>query len=423
MLVLNPMTVRSVSFQLSAASVLGIFCFYGRLKGKLLTWMEGNRFPRGREFLAGSLAVSLSSLVFVTPLTMLYFGSVSLIAPLTNLLTVWLIPVIFWGILGVMALSLISMSGAMALGSVLSLPVSWILLMSHVLAKFPLAAVYTEAPAMVFWVLLTYGLGIFFLRGQSREYLYFLGSTGISLLFCLLLAWGSPYTRDCSLTVFDVGQGQCILLESRGSTFLVDCGGDKQEIVADQVVNTLLSRGKTRLDGLILTHFDRDHICAADEVLSVLSCDRVYVPTGGNLPHDKRLCPVDQEMELLAGKANLRIFPSENQEISNEMGLCVLFDSPSYDILITGDRSEEGERLLLENHRIPKVDCLIAGHHGAGTSTGPALLSAADPETVIISAGKNNRYGHPHGETLLRLRQAGCEILRTDLMGTIRIRR
>ena len=114
---------------------------------------------------------------------------------------------------------------------------------------------------------------------------------------------------------------------------------------------------------------------------------------------------------------------SETRANDNDLGLCVLLECPEYVILCTGDRSTAGERLLLQNHRIPPVDCLIAGHHGAETSTGMELLRATRPETVIISAGKQNPYGHPSAKTLLRLKEFGCQILRTDLMGNITIRR
>ena len=93
------------------------------------------------------------------------------------------------------------------------------------------------------------------------------------------------------------------------------------------------------------------------------------------------------------------------------------------DILITGDRSDFGERMLMRNAQLPDVDLLIAGHHGSKHSTSEELLRTVRPETVIISAGDGNRYGHPHEELLQRLTQFGCTVYRTDLHGTIIYRR
>ena len=100
-----------------------------------------------------------------------------------------------------------------------------------------------------------------------------------------------------------------------------------------------------------------------------------------------------------------------------------LFQGENCDILITGDRSVSGERALLSQTQLPKVDILVAGHHGAEDSTGIELLHAVRPEVVVISAGRNNRYGHPDAALLNRLRGFGCKIYRTDLQGTVTIRR
>ncbi len=100
-----------------------------------------------------------------------------------------------------------------------------------------------------------------------------------------------------------------------------------------------------------------------------------------------------------------------------------MFDTENCDILITGDRSAYGERMLLHAGKIPEVDVLIAGHHGSKNSTCEDLLAAAQPQTVCISAGRDNLYGHPAAETLQRLEHFGCTVYRTDRDGTITIRR
>ena len=89
-------------------------------------------------------------------------------------------------------------------------------------------------------------------------------------------------------------------------------------------------------------------------------------------------------------------------------------------ILITGDMSAQTEELLLSLYKLPAVDVLVAGHHGAKNATSAALLQALSPETVCISVG-SNRYGHPAQSTLQRLSEQGCTVLRTDLQGTIHI--
>ena len=93
-----------------------------------------------------------------------------------------------------------------------------------------------------------------------------------------------------------------------------------------------------------------------------------------------------------------------------------------YDILITGDLIAQAEYRLLSLHTLPQAAVLVAGHHGAATSTSEALLRAVRPEAVFISAGADNRFGHPAAQTLARIRQSGAAVYRTDLSGTITIR-
>jgi competence protein ComEC len=107
----------------------------------------------------------------------------------------------------------------------------------------------------------------------------------------------------------------------------------------------------------------------------------------------------------------------------NESGISVLFSGENCDILITGDMSALGERLLLMSHQIPKLEVLVAGHHGADSSTSERLLEQTWPDTVMISVGEDNRYGHPAQSVMDRLTKFGCEIRRTDKEGTIVFRR
>ena len=100
-----------------------------------------------------------------------------------------------------------------------------------------------------------------------------------------------------------------------------------------------------------------------------------------------------------------------------------MFDGENCDILITGDRGELGETLLVKTHQLPEVDVLIAGHHGSKYSTGKLLLDTVKPDTVIISAGADNPYGHPAPELLDRLLAYGIRVFRTDLNGTVIFRR
>ena len=229
----------------------------------------------------------------------------------------------------------------------------------------------------------------------------------------------------------DVGQGQSILLQSEGRTFLVDCGGSSDTKSADIAAETLLAGGTDHLDGIILTHFDRDHAGGIFNLLTRISADWILVPkcrdSEVTLQQLESYMPgkvtvVSETSEISYDNTVMTVFPPVLERSGNENSLCILFRGEKYGTLITGDREHLGESVLLKQTDLPEVDILIAGHHGAEDSTTQQLLDAVRPEYVFISVGKN-RYGHPHDALLARLKNNGCIIYRTDQNGDIVFRR
>ncbi len=430
MLMVNPLAITDVGFQLSVGSVAGIYLFSEPIR----KWMS-DRFGKLKKgsikafavrWLTTSGSITLSAMSITTPLSAMYFGTVSLVGVLTNLLTLWVISFIFYGILGVCFLSLFWQAGGVFLAGIIAWPIRYVLLVAKVLADIPLAAVYTRSPYMIVWLVFVYLLLFFFLFPRNRKPLVLFCCAIIGLCLWLIASWTEPMLDDVRFTVLNVGQGQCLLLQSEGRTFMVDCGGDMDEEAADIAAETLLSQGISKLDGLILTHLDRDHAGGAEGLLSRVDTELLILPavhSDLSLTTKGEILYAVQNMELTFGAAKISIFPATYPGSGNENSLCVLFDSEKCDILITGDRDGFGERSLLRNAHIPKVDILVAGHHGSKYSTCEELLAVTQPEIVCISAGKDNAYGHPAPELLERLEIYGCTIYRTDIHGEILIRR
>ena len=438
MLVINPMVVVSISFQLTVGCMIGIFLFTSKIRNWLLEHtplkkIKGRGLPaRLRNWFVGSVSVSLGASVITTPLVAYHFGTVSLVSLLTNLLIVWLISYIFYGII----LACVISAGSLFFGKLTAwlvvLPIRVVMGTATQLSRIPLAAVYTESIYIVVWVVGMYLLlGIFLLMKKKPVWLFFCLCT-ISLCAALSASWMEPWVGSFRVTMLDVGQGQCILLQSDGKTFLVDCGGDWDTGCADLAAETLLSQGIQRLDGLIVTHYDYDHAGGVPYLLTRISADHVYLPEivdPYGLAEEIRekagpdsCVTVTEDLSLTYSDSVLTIFGPENYNLENESSLCILFQQENCDILITGDRSNFGELLLLNRTELPELDLLVAGHHGSGTSTGEALLAQTRPQYVFISVGEN-RYGHPAKELLQRLERFGCCVFRTDQNGTIIFRR
>jgi len=434
MLMGNPMTITSAGFQLSVASVAGIFLFSGRISRWLLDekrmgrWKKKKLLGKLANHTATSAAVSLSAMLTTIPLTAWYFGMVSLLSIITNLLCLWVVTILFCGIVAACVLAVIWLPLGQLVAWALAWLVRYILLIAGTVAKMPLAAVYTESIYIVVWLVFCYVLlGVFLLSRQKRPVVLCCCAV-IALCVALLASWTEPLLDDYRATVLDVGQGQCVLLQSQGRTYMVDCGGEYGEDAADLAASFLLSQGIQRLDGLILTHYDKDHVGGAEYLLHRIDADMVMLPEGNIAQiwdtkilknHDGKTLRATEEMVIQWGTGKLTVYASWTTETSNESSLCVLFQTEKCDILITGDRSTVGEEVLLHTADIPKLDALVVGHHGAASSTGEALLDALKPETALISVGEGNAYGHPSQTVLERLQQYGCKVRRTDLEGTI----
>lgn len=430
MLLLNPFVLLSVSFQLSVASVAGILLFASASGRWLLERIpNGKKGMRGNlaRWFAGSVSVSVSALTFSAPLSACYFGTVSLIGVVTNLLTIWVIGFLFYGIGAVGILGGAFPSVCRWLGNILAWPIRYVLFTARLLSKIPFAAVYTESRFILCWLILCYVLLALFLISGRRKGRCFFAVGAVCLAAAMAASVIQPRMDNLRLNVLDVGEGQAILLQTGGEHYLIDCGGDSEERTADRVAQTLLSQGVFHLDGVVLTHYDRDHVGGLENLLTRIPVEHFYLPDQGEVQisqEEANMCTlVARDTEIPVGHGKLVLLEPGGENSNNENCMCVLFESEECVILITGDRGRSGERRLLASYTLPDVDVLIAGHHGSQNSTTEELLRAVRPETVIISVGKNNRYGHPTQELQDRLAEYNCTVYRTDEMGSVLVRR
>lgn len=427
MFICNPMVILSVSFQLSFGCMLGIILFSEPLKAWLLSeGRMGTAEGRGwkskcKRRLATSISVSLCAMVFTTPLVAYYYHLISLVSVVTNLLVLWAVTYIFYAIMAVCLLGSIWVPLASIVAWVISWLIRYVLAVAKILAALPFAAVYTRSNWIIVWVVFCYCLlGLQMIWKGKRVMLSTLAAV-VSLCFAVGCSWYSSAAADFQMTVLDVGQGQSIILEYEGKVFVVDCGGDYDEGAANTAAETLLSRGIERIDGLILTHFDADHAGGTEMLMSRIDVGHLFVPDyeQNQWTAMENAFSIHEQTTLQFGNAVMTLFPGKSGDGGNESSLCVLFQKENCDILITGDRSWKGEMELIGQKVLPDLEVLVAGHHGSNNSTCSRLLEVTMPETVIISCGEDNPYGHPGKELLQRLEEAGSEVLRTDLEGTI----
>lgn len=432
-LVVNPLSITSVGFQLSVACMIGIFLFCRPIhdyltKKKLLSVVKGTSLrARLTRWFVQSISVTISVLITTAPLCAYYFDMISLVSVFTNLLTMWVISAVFYGIL------LACVAGAiwLPLGKALAWLVSWLMRyvmgIARLLSKVPLATVYTNSIYIVAWLILCYVLLVIFFLAKKKSPGILLACVCAALCVAVSASWIEPRTDDFRFTVLDVGQGQCLILQSGCQTYMIDCGSDRPKAAADRAAAVLASQGVYKLDGLILTHYDDDHANAAAYLLYRVPADTLYLPVTEDEEemsnfaerYREQIQWITEDRVLTGEDLQISLYPATDYTSNNESSMCVLCRVDNCDILITGDRLQSGEKVLLEDHELPDLEILVAGHHGSRNATSLELLKATKPDAVAISVSEDNRYGHPSQETLYRLSLFGCYIYRTDQMGTI----
>ena len=431
-LLANPFAAASVGLQLSFAAMAGILW----LSPKLYRGLRGEK-KRGKRFrlLAASFSASMGAMAFTVPLTAYYFGALVLIAPVSGVLCLWAASWAFsFGLLSVFAGFLCP-----PLGALLALPArlaaEYILFAAGLLSKIPYHAVYTANPYLKYWIAYAYLLfAAAYLARRAGRRKYALASALAALTLALTVRLGAArYGGGLDVLMLDVGQGQSVILASGGNFALVGCGSaNSWKNPGETAARQLASMGCGRLNTLILTHWDKDHVSGVPGLLDRLEVETLLLPEEAEdeelrdalllaaREHGAAVRFVTEEERLAFGRGALAVYPPVGDAGDNQRGLSVLALGGGGSFLITGDMDAATEKALLEAYALPAGGALAAGHHGSKYASSQALLEALRPEAACISVGANS-YGHPAEETLLRLARQGCELYRTDLHGTIHL--
>lgn len=267
---------------------------------------------------------------------------------------------------------------------------------------------------------------------------------GLSLVLALLF-FITKHPLENEVTVVDIGQGDSIFLrDMRGRTVLIDVGGrvdfaakeawqerSSQANAERTLIPYLHSRGVDRIDSLVLTHTDTDHVGDVLEVAKQVQIGRIVVSPGSLTVPDfvATLKKINVPVYVVKVGDRLPIFdaylevlyPDGTGDGGNNDSIVLYGRLLETNFLFTGDL-EQGELDLIETYPNLPVDVLKAGHHGSKGSSYPEFLDHIGAKIALVSAGENNRYKHPHQETLDRFDSRNIQVYRTDQQGAIRFR-
>lgn len=256
-------------------------------------------------------------------------------------------------------------------------------------------------------------------------------ATVIILMLCILNISSCNRAAYLEVHIIDVDQGESSLIVTKDRyTMLIDCG---EERYYRNVLRHLKKNRIKKIDYLIGTHFDSDHIGAMDKIIKNIQVKKVILPKDSS--SKKELVEVVNVCDKFGIKIESReagdtfkvgsstyvyvLSPSKIGEDSNENSLVMDLSYKNRSLIFTGDAGIESEKNILQKFNIGKCDFLKVGHHGSKNSTGKEFINILKPSISSISCGYKNRYGHPHQEVVEILKENNSKIFRTDVNGSM----
>lgn len=446
----NPMDLFGAGFLLSFGAVLGIAIFLPCL----------NSLYEPKNALLKGVYVSISAQAFTLPFVLYYFFQIPiysvfinlLVLPLTNLL---MLTALVAGIVGSLSISL---------GIFLAGGANYVLKFYEVICRLgsnlPGNLITIGRPDVIricaYFIIL-----LIFIIGAKR----YCKKRILMILVVAIIVLIIPKSRKgIIVTMLDVGQGEAIFIESDGkTTYLIDGGSsDVSQVGRYRITPYLLSRGIDELDYAIVTHTDMDHVSGLIELIEggQISIKCLVLPET-TMKNETYLMletfAIDKAIELrhivsgdLIKDGRLQmtfLHPAIGYQpaSNNDYSAVISLSYGEFDMLLTGDIEDKGERELIEflkkqevvdiehnrnanndNDMLSSIqtdyDVLKVAHHGSKNSTSEELLKIVKPEYAMISCDKDNRYGHPHEELLERLDDAGSEVFITFESGAITVK-
>lgn len=435
---------KFMGYRIASIDVLGLVCilhmmFVPRLfmaTGAILSYLLALGLQLTDKF--GKLKQSIFLNILLTPLLLFYFYQINLLTVIFNLMVVpyfnWIvIPVTFTNIL----VFNFTKKLAPLLEQVLELGEKIIGNLSH--TKWGLLMF----GQIKWWQCLALILLTILLIISLREKVeWTINKKGIilGLLSTYLLIFGMiHFPLRGQVTFIDVGQGDSILITTPfpRKVYMIDTGGKLNfsgKKVTPQVnritIPFLKSQGISSIDGVFVSHQDADHVGDLGPLLEQIHVKKLFMAEGliNNPSFQKRIngrVKHTKLIELLAGmqvkepKITFNVvYPYKPGEGKNEDSLSLFFRIADKNWLFTGDLGQDGEKEIMQKFNL-SVDYFKLGHHGSKTSSNPEFLHAIHPQKVLISAGRNNRFGHPHQETLATLAEQQIPWVSTQDCGMI----
>lgn len=437
LLALHPQNAFSLSFFLSAASTAGIVVFAPLLQAYMQEICAG----RARA-LGDACALTTAANLPIFPITACVFARIPLMAPLANFIAAPAFSCLLVAGLACLALGVVAPGAASVLLAALGGVAAACCQVVIACAALPGTSVPMTGNVWALGIACALALACLWRVWPRASKRVLRGVVAGAVALACACSFVLPRIAPDELVMLDVGQGDAVLLKSRGAALLIDTGA-----YDSAVLGGLARHGVMQLDGVAITHHDTDH-CGALPALAGAVRGGIYVAR----PALSCACAGCAQLRDQAGRVSpvgaqglgvgdtLRIgrftctvvWPAVfEDEGGNADSLCMAVEHDANAdgvadarVLLVGDAEAAQVSAMLEDAKLneSRIDVFKAGHHGSRAGMTEALAQRLDANVVLISVGAHNRYGHPNVETLHAFETSGSRIFRTDEQGDVTCR-
>lgn len=401
-ILINPFIIYDIGFIYSYLISFFLILFYGKYKNR-------NYFVKG-------IYTSVISFLVSFPITIYYFYEVNVFGIIINIFIVPIVSIVL------IPLAIITLFFPIC-DSILFFFTSVLEDVSFFLNDISFMRFIFCKPSIIIVILyfvIIYGIY------RYRKFIYL-------FLFIVLVHYIYPYfNNNLEITMFDVGEGDSYLISFPNNlgNILIDTGEDDgYSIMKNNIIMYLKSKGKKKLDYVIISHGDKDHIGGLSNLIYNFRVDMVIFNRGDISLLEEENMGILEDMgiryDTFGDKIDVhgidlyflndKIFDNENDN-SN----VIYFEYFGYKFLFMGDASSKVEEYIMDRYNLFDISFLKVGHHGSKTSSSKSFIDSINPRVSFISVGRNNIYGHPNSEVLDNLHNS--KIYRTDMDGSINIK-
>ena len=453
-LIINPYLILDIGLQLSYGGTIGIVLIYPILK-KLKKKKEdkNSKFKKiihkVKEKILDIILITISANLVIFPIVLFHYNTISFTFIISNLLISPIIGIIIiLGFISVFASYIISpISKVMFL--ILQTFLNLLIKIAHFCAELPFSKVYFPTPK-IYVIIIYYVFLIFIILARNKIIVVKKINKKIIIIFVIIIIILNLILnfipKTFTISFIDVGQGDSMLISTpKGKKILIDGGGSRDEesfnIGKQTLIPYLLNKGITKLDYILISHFDSDHVGGILSVLEELKVEKVIICEQEENENYRRFKEIvkNKKIKVYVVKKGDNVKIEENillnilwpkdekikENAINNNSIVAKLNYKNFSILLTGDIEKIAENEILkeyENSNILNANILKVAHHGSKSSSINEFLEKVKPQIALIGVGEKNTFGHPNEGVLKRLENINTKIYRTDKKGEITIK-